>query len=104
MKIVEKYRTGTSLEPLLLGIPRHDLLLEKNEMRKKTSHSRNLLVNFHWRYGDYVNYLMSGYMLKKSKYVKDINFLLNSPRLKSEFVDRGFKVRFLPHLMFRRWV
>ena len=47
--------------------------------------------------------IQNQWQLKKSKYLNDINKLLNDSRLRN-LAKRGVKVYFMPHPMFRKYI
>ena len=91
---------GNSVERLLVGFPRWDVLLEKLVLfRQKEGTVKQILVSFHWRAG---KRLKDESLFVESEYLKGINGFLNSPELK-ELADSGVKVVFKPHAMFMQY-
>lgn len=98
--MIDRY-SGKKLKPLLLGFPRHDILLEKYRSLDLENKPKQVFISFHWRVGGELDYSQNAF--RRSSYLKDINELLNSQELKN-LVDSGVKVCFLPHARFLKYV
>lgn len=96
-KLISEYSGGRAV-PLVVGMPRHDSLLYKDNLRNSTQ--KCVLVSFHWRRGKY-NSDKNAFL--KSKYLQDINELLNSKDIK-ELCESGTRVMFLPHARFMKYL
>lgn len=80
---------------LATGLPRHDLLLEKDETRRSSpDHQKSVFISFHWRWD-----LRDMEKFKDSRYLYDVKRLLADSRWR-ELSDSGVKIRFLPHHCF----
>jgi len=80
-----------TIVPLDLGMPRHDVLLQKH-MESGVSPTKRVFISFHWRKNHMRN-------IKGTQYLKDVNAFLNNKKLK-QMVDKGVEVYFLPHAMY----
>ena len=87
--------SGGSLSPIVSGLPRHDELARKSRLLKPNRQKR-VFISFHWRRNHQTTLL-------GTRYLWDINALLNSKKLK-ELCDLGVKVSFLPHAMFMKFL
>ena len=83
-------------------MPRHDTLLEKNLSREKDEgHKKTVFISFHWRTGKIDKDPES---FKGSMYLKGINSLLNSSKLKEMVESDGIRVYFMPHAKFLKYI
>lgn len=97
--IIKQY-SSRNVIPLAFGMPRHDFLLEKDILAQKTKKPKCVFISFHWRRGKYDKKEQE---FKGSRYLYDINKLLNDSALKN-LVDEGVKVMFLPHARFIKYL
>tara|TARA_R100000322_G_scaffold170476_1_gene146469 strand:+ start:905 stop:2338 length:1434 start_codon:yes stop_codon:yes gene_type:complete len=85
------------MDVFLIGMPRHDRLVEMNETKSK------LVIAPTWRKEFVTGKKMEGMKKRKqgdflnSKYFKDWNDLLNSNKLRALASDRGLEIVFAPH-------
>ena len=99
-KLVEQY-SNKKLVPIECGLPRHDTLVEKTiAYRNNPERRKRVFISFHWRVGEMDNITKC---FLNSTYLKTINNLLNSEKLK-RIVDRGVEVIFYPHARFRKYL
>lgn len=85
----------------MCGYPRHDILIQKYRKFLETNPaSKSVLIQFHWRYGD-IDQSREKFM--SSQYLDDINSLLNYKGMEN-LVQEGWKIRFLPHARFKKYL